>query len=457
MRKTFLFLLMLISFQSFAQCWQSMSAGKYHSMAIKNDGTLWAWGRNNFGQFGNNTTNSSNIPKQIGTSNDWVQISAGSSLSLGLKSDGTIWSMGFNNNGQLGIGSTVTYVKVPTQIGTDTNWKSINVGTTACSAIKTDGTLWTWGTNDYGQLGDGTSVSKNVPTKIGTATNWVSISAGISHMIGLKTNGTIWAWGSNASGNLGDGSSALQYEPVQIGTAANWKTISAGQGHSLGIKTDGTLWAWGDNSDGELGLGDKISKNVPTRVGTDTDWLSISGGTSFSYAIKTDHSIWNWGRNMYGELANGTSGDPDTVIPKRVGLTSNSSEVSAAYMYILQKSTTGDLSSSGYNLFGELGDGTTVNKNTFTPIVCGVLGIEEFDAAHGLNVYPNPVKDILNLSSEKKMTSVSIYNVSGQHLLTRAVDDDKAALDVSAFPSGTFLVTVHTAGDAVKTVKVIKR
>lgn len=154
MKGTITILFLLITIQISAQCWQSISAGDYHSLAIKNDGTLWAWGRNTSYELGDGTDVNRNIPTQIGTANNWVKVHAGYSSSYGIKADGTLWAWGANGSGKLGTGNGNWVIATPTQIGAATNWLSVSDGWYHTIALKTDGTLWVWGDNEYGQLGE---------------------------------------------------------------------------------------------------------------------------------------------------------------------------------------------------------------------------------------------------------------------------------------------------------------
>ena len=194
-------------------------------------------------------------------------------------------------------------------------YKTIAPGTYHTLAIKNDGSLWAWGYNYYGQLGDGTNTNRNTPVQIGTATNWASISAGFYYSLAIKNDGTLWAWGYNTFGQLGIGNTTNQLSPVQVGTANNWASVSAGYQHSLAIKTDGTLWAWGYNNGGQLGDGTYTSRNTPEQIGTATNWANISAGGyfisnyryEFSIATQTNGSLWAWGANAQGQLGDGTN------------------------------------------------------------------------------------------------------------------------------------------------------
>lgn len=437
-----------------AQCWQSISAGEYHSLAIKNDGTLWAWGDNGLYQLGDNTEVHKNIPTQIGTANNWVKVYAGHRTSFGIKADGTLWGWGYNSGSKLGFGPATYVVPTPTQIGTNTNWVSVSDGWSHTIALKADGTLWAWGLNENGQLGDNTTVNKITPTQIGTATNWQTIATGPNHSLAIKSDGTLWFWGSRSTLY---GTTSQNNIPTQIGTDTNWLKLATNQWHIAAIKTDGTLWTWGENSSGQLGDGTTTSRTTPIQVGTATDWRDVSVGNRYTVATKNNLSFWSWGSNDSGQLGNGTSGNTSNVlIPTRVGTSSDSNEISAGDYHVMVKNGDGFIRVTGNNLRGQLGDGTNVHKNTFAYISCypSTLSNEDF-AINELKVYPNPVRDILNFSFDKEITAVSIYNLLGQEVVTKNINTNEDSIDVSHLASGTYLIKV-ISGVGVKTLKIIK-
>jgi alpha-tubulin suppressor-like RCC1 family protein len=449
--------LFLLSSLSFGQCFQTIAAGRQHTLALKADGTLWAWGENGLGELFDGTTTNKSIPTQVGTATNWQKISAGFDFSLAIKTDGTLWGCGFNTYGQVGIGTT-TSVLTPTQIGNATNWQSVSAspgGFTA--AIKSNGTLWTWGKNNYGQMGDGTTVNKNVPTQIGTGTNWQSVSTGGNHVIAIKTDGTLWAWGWNILGEVGNGTSTLNIStPVQIGTATNWAKLSAGYAFSSAIKTDGTLWTWGQNTNKELGNGNTTSSNTPIQIGTATNWQNITSGHNNRIATKTDGTLWANGLNDFGQLGNGTL--VILSIPTQIGTAANWQTISSRYSHTTAIKADGSLWTWGYNANGQLGDGTLVDKTIPTAISCpaSALANEVFvNNFNGAKAFPNPIKDILNISFDKEITSVSVYNLLGQEVLTKVINANEGSLDTSNLSSGTYIVKVN-ADNAVKTLKVIK-
>jgi len=224
-----------------------MSAGINHTATIRADGTLWTWGANGSGRLGDGTTTDRGSPTRIGADTNWAFVSAGGNHTVAIRTDGTLWAWGGNWSGLTGLGTTEGNTLVPTQVGTDTNWASVSAGVTHTVAVRTDGTLWAWGTNEHGRLGDGTTTLRNIPAQVGTDTTWASVSAGTEHTVAVRTDGTLWAWGSNWEGALGDGTGIHRSTPVRIGVATNWASVSAGFNHTVAVRTDGTLWAYRQN------------------------------------------------------------------------------------------------------------------------------------------------------------------------------------------------------------------
>ncbi len=261
-----------------------------HIMATKTDGTLWCWGSNQRGQCGQNskTPNNSGLssPTQVGTDTTWTdKISSGWEQSYAIKTDGTLWGWGFNEspNASLGIPGNVDRSS-PTAIGTETDWVFVNAGTYVAGAIRNTDELFVWGDNDYGQLGVNNRTRYTSPQQIPGAWQSVSMSKDISAYAGgggIKADGTLWKWGTNGGGALGQGGdvspdsqNVYRSSPVQVGTDTNWNQMDHDYASNLATKTDGTLWGWGNNPQSQLGLNNRTQYNSPKQVGTDTNWTT---------------------------------------------------------------------------------------------------------------------------------------------------------------------------------------
>jgi len=297
-----------------------VSAGGAHSLALRADGTLWGWGRNEFGELGDNTTTDRHVPTpEFSNSTDWAAISSGMSFSLGLKHDGTLWTWGLNDKGQLGDGTIVNKHEPTREVTAASDWMVASAGSNHTLAIKQDGSLWAWGCNDHGELGldPVTYPTIQTPTRIGAGTDWVAVSGGYHYSLALKSNGTLWAWGYNDGGQLGDNTVVESHVPKQVGSATDWVKFDAGYHHSLGIKTDGTLWAWGYNNEGQLGDGTVTARLTPTKIGSATEWKSVVAGDYHSVAVGDGLKVSTWGDNQYShQLGDGTATDSST--PKQV-------------------------------------------------------------------------------------------------------------------------------------------
>lgn len=343
------------------QDWASISAGYEHAAAVKVSGTLWAWGRNQNGQLGQGATGTYNTsPIQVGSAGTWVAVSCGRGHTLGLQANGTVYSWGDNTAGQLGTGNLTAQLS-PLAVRTlSNNWIQISTGNNHTLALKSDGTIWGWGANNSGQLGNGSTSAKSTPTQIGTASDWVAVSAGTSFSLGLRADGTIWSWGSNSSGQLGN-SSATPTVPVQIGTNTTWKSISAGNAHSLALRNDGTMWGWGYNGNGHLGTGNTTSQSSPVQVGTNTTWVTASAGVDHSMAMRSDGTIWGTGFNGFGELGQGATGQQTSF--GQTGTATNWISVSAGGGFSMGLRADGTVYAWGDNSFGgEIGQGTTTSS-----------------------------------------------------------------------------------------------
>ncbi|MBL0012582.1 MAG: T9SS type A sorting domain-containing protein [Flavobacterium sp.] len=264
----------------------AVSGGGNHTMGLRADGTLWTWGRNVQGELGIGAPGNRNVPTQVGTDNNWTKIWAGSFNCFALKSDGTLWSWGLNYYGQLGHPGTTVQ-----QVGVDTDWFEVGPMPNSTFAIKTNGSLWRLG------------IAPNATTQIGADYNWVMVDGGDAHFIALKNDGSIYTSGNNDQGQLGNPVANPDGNPMRrVGTDNDWTTVNAGEDYCMAIKSDGSLWAWGNGSYGVLGMGMSQDFDTPQRVGTANDWLAVKSHGAHSMALKTDGRLYSWGENTYGQL-----------------------------------------------------------------------------------------------------------------------------------------------------------
>ena len=305
-----------------------IAAGSNHTVALKNDGTVWAWGSNNKGQLGDGTTTDRWTPVPVAGLTGITAIDAGSNHSVALKNDGTVWAWGSNSNGQLGNGTT-TDNPTPIQVTGMTYIVDIAAGDTHTIALrsvtpmKNDGIVWAWGNNSSGQLGDGTTTNRLTPIQVAGLSGITDITAGDNHNVALRNlytttnDGTLWAWGLNSNGQLGDGTTINRLTPVQVAGLSIVTTIAGGTDHSIALKSDGTVWAWGNNDKGQIGDGTTTERLSLVQVTGLTGVTAIASGYKNNVVLKSDGTLQAWGYNNKGQLGDGTTTDrwtPTTVL-----------------------------------------------------------------------------------------------------------------------------------------------
>ena len=251
---------------------------------------LWSWGNNQFGQLGDNVITHKSSPVQtVSGGTNWKLVSCKFYDTAAIKTDGTLWLWGYNAYGELGDNSR-THRSSPVQtVAGGTNWKLVSFGADTAAAIKTDGTLWLWGAGSYGVLGDNTSTRTSSPIQtVAGGTNWKLVASGHFSMACIKTDGTLWTWGKNSGGQLGDNAITSKSSPVQtVSGGTNWKLIDVGGYNTSCMKTDGTLWLWGRNTYGQLGDNTTANKSSPVQtVSGGTNWKLIGCGNYHIAAIR---------------------------------------------------------------------------------------------------------------------------------------------------------------------------
>ena len=357
-----------------------VDAGWTHSLALAVNGTLWAWGSNIAGRLGDGTTTNRYTLVQVRAS--WgtrliVQVAAGDTHSLAVADDGTVWAWGSNATGRLGDGTTTTR-RTPVQVYASWGTRlivQVAAGDNHSLAVADDGTVWAWGSNADGRLGDGTTTNRHIPVQVNAA-SWgtrqiTQVAAGRTHSLAVADDGTVWAWGSNARGRLGDGTIVdNSHTPVQVSTTWDSRRIiqaTAGGGHSLAVADDGTLWAWGSNASGQLGDGTNIHRWEPVRVSA--SWGSrritqAAAGADHSLAVAGDGTLWAWGWNACGLLGDGTTTYRRTPIQVRASWGSRRiTQVAAGTDHSVAAADDGTPWAWGRNSSGQLGDGTTTDRH----------------------------------------------------------------------------------------------
>jgi alpha-tubulin suppressor-like RCC1 family protein len=356
-----------------------------------------------------------------------MAIAAGSSYSLAVKSDGSVWAWGDNSYGQLGDGTTNprgTPVQVlgPNGQGFLTGITAIAAGDSHSLAVKSDGTVFTWGINNHGQLGDGTTSDSSTPVQVvgpngqGVLTGVVATVAGRGgYSLAVKSDGTVFSWGYNWAGQLGDSTTSDSSTPVQVvgpngqGVLTGVVAVRAGaSSDSLALKSDGTIWAWGDNEIGQLGDGGtEYFSSTPVRVVGLTGVISIGAGYAHMLAVKSDGTVWAWGWNGDGELGDGTTysrGAPVQVVgPNGQGFLAGVLAVAAGWWHSLALKSDGTVYAWGGNSFGELGDATYTNRNT----PAQVLGPNESGSLTGVSAIAAGLGHSLTLASSLPTASIS--------------------------------------------------
>ena len=289
---------------------------------------------------------------------------------LAIDREGNLWAWGLNNYGQLGDGTTTDRTN-PVQIKIGTKFTQVSTGSCYSTAIDSEGNLWTWGLNNYGQLGDGTGINKTSPIKILDGIKFTQISAGEDHSLAIDNEGNLWAWGYNYNGQLGDGTTTNKTTPVQIKDSTKFSKISTGVDYSIAIDNEGNLWTWGRNYKGQLGDGTTTDKTIPKQIKKDTKFLKISAGRAgHVLAIDIEGKLWVWGQNPYGQLGDGTT--INRTSPVQVKSDTKFTEISAGNAHSIAIDDKGNLWTWGRNEKGQLGDGTTIDKTSPVQIKKGI-------------------------------------------------------------------------------------
>ena len=370
---------------------ETISAGGIHSAAIKTDGSLWVWGWNQHGQVGNGESGfisddygirSVNQTTPIKVMDSVVSVSAGSFHTLAISNaKNSLWGWGENDFGQLGDGTGFARDEEGYLVTDDraAPFEIIDAGVSVVSAgnyttmVIIDGDLWAWGFNNNGCIGDGTTENHNAPVKIMDSV--IDVSAGSDFTVAIKADGSLWAWGDNSVGQLGDGK-ASEYSASPQRVMDDVTSVSAGNSYAMAIKTDGSLWAWGFNWVGQLGDGSTEDRYTPVKIMDSAS--AVSAGVSHTAVIKTDGSLWTFGDNGYGQLGDGTGGIKNAQTntgdykTTPVKIMDSVVSVSAGGDHTLALKVDGSLWAWGANGYGQLGIGAGEERHNPVRIMVGV-------------------------------------------------------------------------------------
>jgi alpha-tubulin suppressor-like RCC1 family protein len=345
-----------------------ITAGDNHTLALREGGTVLAWGSDRYGQLGLGRTIIAATPTRV----NGVSVRAGANL----QADGSVWSWGSNRNGQLGDGSTSDS---PTPIrvqGLPSNIVAVAAGGDHSAALTSDGVMYAWGLNQYGELGDGTTTRHPTPTRVPDLTNVASIAFGPFHAAAVKRDGTVWTWGNNQFGQLGDGTTTERHAPVQVAALGTTNSkVALGDWHTLVIRNDATLWTFGFNNEGQLGDGTQTNRSTPVQVpGLHVVSVAAGGltgtspGVHGSAAIATDGALW-----VTGQFAGPPAGPPTYMFMQVAGF-SGGVEVSAGALHLIMRRSDGTVWTMGSNAASQLGYPTSSTSNNPPAPVPGLSG-----------------------------------------------------------------------------------
>lgn len=353
------------------------SAGGNHSLAIRGASKqVYAWGYNSNGQVGNGTTTQQNLPLAVAGMTDIIAVSGGWATSIALRRDGQMFGWGRDADGQLGLGTTATSRTLPVALDPSIRPVQVHVAQDHVLLLLGDGTVLAAGDNPRGQLGDGTTTSRDEFAPVPGLTDIIQIAGGTDFSMALRDDGTVWAWGGKRYGQVGNGTGGsafteVELSPVQVSGLTNIVRIANGRDHGMALRADGTLWTWGRNHYGQLGNGTggttSALSTVPVQVTGLSTVVRMGGGDDFSTAVLSDGTLWAWGRNSVGGSASsnycqlgGASTNTIELAPVQLAGITNAVDVQSGIWFSLFERSDDSIWAFGRGTFGQRGDGTTV-------------------------------------------------------------------------------------------------
>lgn len=437
MKIFYLKLCLLLSLTANSQCYvKDISVYTDSNLMIDVDGFLWAWGSNSSGELGITGTDITfNNRIQVGTDNDWKSVQLNNGSTLIIKNNGTLWGCGLNVYGTLGDGTNTSGSNIH-QIGTDT-WKEVSINQSRVIGIKTNGTLWNWGVNN------------TIPVQVGTSSDWKKAYVGNGFFLALKNNGTLWNWGQLGGGGC-DGSNFIA-QPIQVGIDNTWKDIRLSENVNLAIKENGTLWSKGNNYLGNMGVPTITCSNIFVQVGTDTDWDSFKESElqNGGYAFKINGTLWAWGNNSNGILGIGNNTAAIYYPTQVIGSEWRSIKAGNWISFgIKNDNSLWHVNSSSYQDYLSF-------QGLFTNM-CSPLSTDQIVSEENskISVFPNPVNNLLNISSNTTITKIKIINILGQ--ITKELNGNNLSIDVSNLDKGFYIIEI-ISNEKTVTRKFLKR
>jgi alpha-tubulin suppressor-like RCC1 family protein len=333
-------------------------------------------------------------------------------------------------------------------------------------AIKSDGSLWAWGWNLHGQLGDSTNDDRQSPVLVDTSA-WVDVSAGGAHSLAIKSDSTLWACGFNGNGQLGDSSTNSSETLIRIGSDTIWTEVAAGFEFSMALKENESLWSWGFNGNGQLGDGSTSDRSWPEQIGSSYNWIQMASGSAFAFAIRNDSVLFGWGYNNRGQLGDGSNIQSET--PLQIGVNNDWRFVAASEGVVVGTSVYGlhslglrnaesGVCGTGANYVGQLGDSTTVDRNEFQCDIGIIANVSEATRIV-LSLWPNPAQGHLSLTwrGREQPDRTVLTDILGRNALDFPIDNDRnyQELNVSQLASGLYICTLQRQGRVLGTTRVI--